>query len=159
MSDTFSNIGIGADKGMELMEGLGVGYEDLSDPVTYVRMKDVAKYFKNVDDVSYEIARLKKPNVNDMLAHVWTYTKLRERMKGEVEQLEKNKDLFSENVLEEMRGGYLTTDTLNNIKKDLSKVQKQNKTKDSIQKSMKIKEVDKSIKNIEKLKKEIHVYA
>lgn len=149
--NVFSDANIGVEAAAELMDVIGISYDDLADPVIYRRFKDIAHHFQNSRDISGDVLRLMKPNIPDALDHVWSYVQLNERYEKEVSKLSKHGDVLDEGILEAVASGNISRDQMKSLRRDLKKPE-------NLKDAVKAREIEKSLDSIEKCKQDIEAY-
>ena len=94
--DTFSRMNVDPLEGAEIMRTANISVDDLRDPRTFEKVKDIMAFFQGKTDKGFMISKLHtgKPGINP-IDHLWGYSTLRTNYDKLSNQLEQIKDQIS----------------------------------------------------------------
>ena len=95
MEDSFSDLGIDAITGTEIMRLTGITPVDFTDPARYQRFKEVCAHLKNIEDKQFYISRITTGKNVDKLDHLWGYVELERRLHQKVEEAKRVQEEIS----------------------------------------------------------------
>lgn len=107
--DTFSKLNVDPVEGAQIMRLAGINPDDLRDPRTFSKVRDIMGFFSGKSDSKFMISKLLtgKPGLNP-IDHLWGYATLRqeydhniglaEQKKTEYEEINKKGEMLKEQL-------------------------------------------------------------
>ena len=104
----------------EFAELLDLAYYDFDDPKRFGKLREVADYFRNREGKRETILRIiQKSPIKDPLDAVWNWVQLANERTEKINSLPK--EMFEENVVEEINKEYIKKDTISRVKDQIDK--------------------------------------
>lgn len=97
----FNELDVDAIDGAETMSLLGLGIDDLQDPVNASKVKDVIDFFEKAIDKKAIINRVMKPGV-EKIDHIWGYIQSRKEHQRLIREISSIKSDY-ENALSKLK--------------------------------------------------------
>lgn len=172
MGQQFDSLNLDPLAATEVIGLTGMQDYELNNPKRFAQLRDVVSYLSEKKDLRRNVLNiLSKSHGTDKLDAVWNYVELQKTKSNIVSKLDPQD--FSKDIADEIESGHLTLDSIKRIKRDLVAKKKELENYKSeiqvVQKqfekkitkafdNLKLGQVEGTIKDLEKLNKQIANY-